>query len=169
MSEWCTIESDPAVFSELVAQIGVKDIEVEEIYSLDSSEQRKEKSYGLIFLFKWRSEVDNRSVLHPSDSPVYFARQIVNNACATQAILSVLLNIDGADLGETLNDFKSFTNEIDSESKGIAIGNSDVLREAHNSFARPEPFLHEESRSSSDGAEAYHFIAYVPCHGGVYE
>ena len=93
----------------------------------------------------------------------------MNNACATQAILSVLLNIDGADLGETLNDFKSFTNEIDSESKGIAIGNSDVLREAHNSFARPEPFLHEESRSSSDGAEAYHFIAYVPCHGGVYE
>ena len=169
MSQWCTIESDPAVFSELVGSIGVKNIDVQEIYSLDSSEQRKEKSHGLIFLFKWRSEIDNREVLDPSETPVYFARQIVNNACATQAILGVLLNSEGVDLGGILDDFKLFTGEIDSESKGIAIGNSDVLREAHNSFARPEPFLQEDSKSSSEGAEAYHFIAYVPCHGGVYE
>jgi ubiquitin carboxyl-terminal hydrolase L5 len=166
---WCTIESDPGVFSELVSEIGVKNIEVEEIYSLDSSEQRKEKSHGLIFLFKWRSEIDDRPVLEPYETPVYFARQIVNNACATQAILGVLLNAEGVDLGETLTDFKSFTNEIDCESKGIAIGNSDVLREAHNSFARPEPFLHEESKHATEEADSYHFIAYVPCNGGVYE
>ena len=169
MSQWCTIESDPAVFSELVATFGVQNIEVQEIYSLDSSEQRKEKSHGLIFLFKWRSEVDDRVVLDPSETPVYFARQIVQNACATQAILGILLNADGVVLGDILDNFKAFTSEIDSESKGIAIGNSDALREAHNSFARPEPFLQEESKSSSEGAEAYHFIAYVPCHGGVYE
>ena len=169
MAEWCTIESDPAVFSELVSEIGVKNIEVEEIYSLDSAEQRKEKSHGLIFLFKWRSEVETRPILDPSESPVYFARQIVNNACATQAILSVLLNIEDFDLGETLNNFKAFTSEIDCESKGIAIGNSDVLRQVHNSFARPEPFVHEESKNASSSEEAYHFIAYVPCYGSVYE
>lgn len=116
-SQWCTIESDPAVFSELVSAIGVENVEVNEIYSLDSSEQRKGKSYGLIFLFKWRSEVDDRPVLEPSETPVYFARQIVNNACASQAILSVLLNAENIDLGSTLVDFKSFTNEIDSESR----------------------------------------------------
>lgn len=169
MSQWCTIESDPAVFSELVAEIGVQNIEVQEIYSLDSAEQRKEKSHGLIFLFKWRSETDDRVVLNPSETAVYFAKQIVNNACATQAILGVLLNAEDIDLGTSLTDFKLFTSEIDCESKGIAIGQSDVLREAHNSFARPEPFLHEESKDSTGGAEAYHFIAYVPCHGGVYE
>lgn len=169
MSQWCTIESDPAVFNELIAEIGVKNIEVDELYSLESAEQTREKSYGLIFLFKWRSEIDSRHVLDPFESPVYFARQMVPNACATQAILSVLLNADGIDLGENLSNFRSFTSEIDSESKGIAIGNSTILMEAHNSFARPEPFLTEESKSATDDADAYHFIAYVPCHGGVYE
>eukprot|EP00596_Hydrurales_sp_CCMP1899_P007565 CAMPEP_0119042362 /NCGR_PEP_ID=MMETSP1177-20130426/14799_1 /TAXON_ID=2985 /ORGANISM="Ochromonas sp, Strain CCMP1899" /LENGTH=189 /DNA_ID=CAMNT_0007009111 /DNA_START=53 /DNA_END=619 /DNA_ORIENTATION=- len=167
---WCTIESDPGVFSELVNEIGVNHVEVEEVLSLDCLEGKKEKSHGLIFLFKWRSEVDDRPVLDPSESPVYFARQIVNNACATQAILGVLLNAEGIDLGGILTDFKSFTSEIDSESKGIAIGNMDSLREAHNSFARPEPFLEEQSNKDTDEkGDAFHFIAYVPCCGGVYE
>ena len=170
---FCTLESDPGVFSSLIHDFGVKDTAVEEIYSLEGSEQRKKQSYGLIFLFKWKAELegsDTRTVLDPADCPVFFARQIVHNACATQAILSVLLNAEGIDLGETLTDFKAFTSEIDSESKGIAIGNSDVLREVHNSFARPEPFLHEEVKSSKDdGEDVYHFIAYVPCQGKVYE
>lgn len=167
---WCTIESDPGVFSELIDKIGVNDAEVEEILSLDYLEGRKEKSHGLIFLFKWRSEVDDRPILDPIESPVYFARQIVKNACATQAILGVLLNAEGVDLGGMLGDFKAFTSEIDSESKGIAIGNMDTLREAHNSFARPEPFLEEQSDKDTDEkGDAFHFIAYVPCFGGVYE
>lgn len=169
---WTTIESDPGVFSALIHEVGVKNVAVEEIYSLEGVELRKEQSYGLIFLFKWKNELetsDSRTVSDPVDAPVFFARQIVNNACATQAILSVLLNAEGIDLGETLTDFKAFTCEIDSESKGIAIGNSDVLREVHNSFARPEPFLHEEVKASSESEDVYHFIAYVPCQGKVYE
>jgi ubiquitin carboxyl-terminal hydrolase L5 len=166
---WCTIESDPGVFNALINEIGVKNVQVEEIYSLDSSEQRKEKSHGLIFLFKYRAENDPRPVLDSTETPVYFARQVVSNACATQAVISVLLNSENVNLGPTLSDFKAFTIDFDSESRGLAIGNSEVLREVHNSFARPEPFIHEEARNASDAEEAYHFVAYVPCHGSVYE
>lgn len=63
---------------------------------------------------------------------------MIENACATQAILSVLLNCEHDDmkLGETLQNFKLFVNNFDPDTKGLALSNSDVIREVHNSFAR---------------------------------
>ena len=130
-------------------------------------------TYGYVFLFKWKKEFENdgRATVDPSEYPdLFFARQIATNACATQAILSVLLNATEIDLGQSLIDFKSFTMMLDSESKGLAIGNFDQIRLAHNSFARPDPFLVEQSATSQqDGEDPYHFVAYLPHQGHVFE
>lgn len=200
MSDWCTIESDPGVFTSLIESFGVRNAQLTELWSLDDDSLQHlvneyNKVYGLIFLFKWQSSAsshggaDGSSDNKPLSSDeiphdLFFAKQVTTNACATQAILSVLFNantIDNNDendedekklfLGTTLDALKSFTSSFPADLKGEAIGASDEIRNAHNSFARKEVFLMDErkKRIATDDDDVFHFIAYVPKHDMVYE
>ena len=76
--------------------------------------------YGLIFLFKWRAETDDKIPLEHGEyhGKVFFAKQVINNACATQAILSVLLNKPELTLGPELTSLRDFTADFSSEMRG---------------------------------------------------
>jgi ubiquitin carboxyl-terminal hydrolase L5 len=128
----------------------------------------------LIFLFKWQKETDTRPIDEDFQSKgVFFANQVINNACATQAIISILMNIQpeqaqGFNLGQELTTLRDFTSDFPPDVRGLAIGNSEAIRTVHNSFHPPQPLIPDEKDNDKDG-DAFHFVAYVPAAGGLYE
>ncbi|KDD74588.1 ubiquitin carboxyl-terminal hydrolase [Helicosporidium sp. ATCC 50920] len=168
---WATIESDPGVFTELLARLGVKNVQVEELYSLDESTLDSLKPiYGLIFLYKWESQSAQSAPVDRDyeHKGLFFAKQEVADACATQALLSILLNSAEVDVGAELQQFREFTMGFGPDMTGLAIGNSDLLRTAHNSFSVAHPVVLEPP-ADDESSEAFHFIAYVPVQGRLYE
>ncbi|RAK71719.1 putative 26S proteasome-associated ubiquitin C-terminal hydrolase [Aspergillus fijiensis CBS 313.89] len=196
---WSTIESDEGVFTSLIENLGVKDVQFEELISLDADTIRSlSPVYGVIFLFKWiRDHPPSTSTstttttqqqppagTHDANPPptLFFANQTIQNACGTQAILSVILNHDTAppspssqlpkiDIGPELRAFKDFTTGFPPDLLGEALSNSEPIRTAHNAFARSSPFVDETQRAQQDeeGGDVYHFIAYTPVAGRLYE
>ncbi|KAM4652283.1 ubiquitin carboxyl-terminal hydrolase BAP1 isoform 2-T2 [Discoglossus pictus] len=178
---WLELESDPGLFTLLVEDFGVKGVQVEEIYDLQS--KCPGPVYGFIFLFKWIEErrsrrkvstlLDDTSVMEDEVvNNMFFAHQLIPNSCATHALLSVLLNCSGVHLGPTLSRIKDFTKGFSPESKGYAIGNAPELAKAHNSHARPEPRHLPEKQNGISAVrtmEAFHFVSYVPIKGRLFE
>ena len=70
----------------------------------------------MIFLFKYptgeakSTEPRDGSYDYAAAENMFFANQVIQNACGTQALLSVLLNKqDKVDIGDKLKEFKEFT------------------------------------------------------------
>ncbi|KAH0543240.1 hypothetical protein FGG08_002404 [Glutinoglossum americanum] len=174
---WNTIESDAGVFTYLVENLGVKNVQFEELVALDADYLRQQSPvYGVIFLFKYPT--GEKPTGTPKDGSfdldaaenLFFAAQTIQNACGTQALLSVLLNKEEEiDLGPQLREFREFTGAFPSDIRGEALSNSELIRDVHNSFARSSPFVDETQRMATEDDDVYHFIAYTPINGALYE
>lgn len=169
--QWCTIESDPMVFTHLSKKLGIKNVQFVEVLDLDSAEsclEFYEHVYGFIFLFKWNPLVKT-SKLEGISSPCFFIKQVVNNACATISILNIAFNFSDIELNESLSDFKSFISDLPPEMRGLALTNSEEIRIAHNSFITAESLNSNKEDFHGKEGDAFHFIALLPKEGMLYE
>ncbi|ODM18330.1 hypothetical protein SI65_06201 [Aspergillus cristatus] len=185
--EWngfCEIESEPAFFNVMLREFGVKGVKVQEVVSLEEELLAflNKPVYGLIFLFRWRE--DDPEKQEPScPEGIWFANQTASNACASVALLNIVNNIEGIELGENLQQFKDFTMSFTPALRGDAVNNFEFVKRIHNSFARNmdlrnadlqlknEATSRRRTKSTRDDeADAgFHFIAFVPAMGKVWK
>jgi ubiquitin carboxyl-terminal hydrolase L5 len=86
-------------------------------------------------------ESDDGTSEDPCPDHVWFANQTAENACCTIALLNIVNNVSGVDLGEHLKSFKDFTQGFPPPLRGNAISNWRLLKSIHNSFARKMDML----------------------------
>ncbi|XP_026731101.1 LOW QUALITY PROTEIN: ubiquitin carboxyl-terminal hydrolase isozyme L5-like [Trichoplusia ni] len=171
--DWCLIESDPGVFTQLIRKFGATGVQVEELWTMeDGIFETLRPVHGLIFLFKYlqHEEPSGPVVTDRRLDKIYFARQVINNACATQAVVSLLLNCDHPDvnIGPELSTLKEFSMSFDPKMRGLTLSNSQTIRSAHNSMAQ-QTFYEFGPKTASKDDEAYHFVGYMPIDGRLYE
>lgn len=130
---------------------------------------------------------------------LWFANQIPENACATYALLNIIMNAPAISLSDELASFKDYSKSLTPPHKGLAVASFEFLKGAHNSFGRktemdewdlglvetfnaskrkvPRKEVKKRSgrKASEDEEEmaeddlAYHYIAYVHVDGAIWE
>ncbi|KAL3470187.1 ubiquitin carboxyl-terminal hydrolase [Aspergillus californicus] len=184
---FCEVESEPAIFNVILREFGVTGVKVQEVISLDDEilALLNKPVYGLIFLFRWREDDSDKQEASCPEG-LWFANQTANNACASVALLNIVNNIEGIDLGDNLQSFKDFTMPFTPALRGDAINNFEFIKRIHNSFARKMDMLNSDlhlkyeagtrrNKSGKRGREeheadaGFHFIAFVPALGKVWK
>lgn len=186
---WCEVESEPAFFDVMIRGFGVNGVKVQEVFSLDDEMVRMlpKPIHGLIFLFQFR---EDDPTMQEATCPehIWFANQTTSNACATIALLNILLNTKGVDLGPTLEQLKEFSMSLSPALRGYVVGNHDYLRKIHNSFSRKMDMLNadlylsnttslkktktnssKEAKESDQVEASFHFVAFVPIDGALWK
>lgn len=101
------------VFTCLTRKFGIKGLEVVEIYDIEPWAVDHLNPRGLFFCFLWHKDHHRPSDFRdPAAERVWFANQLIDDACASQAILNVALNCDDINIGEALEAFKAETKEM---------------------------------------------------------
>ena len=189
---WCEIDSEPAFFNVMVKDLGVEGVKVQEVFSLEPEflAMLPQPVYGLIFLFQYLDEEENDEEREPCPDHVWFANQVVSNACGSYALLNIMNNVPEINLGKDLTEFKEVTMALNPSERGAAVADSDFIRRIHNSFARTverqnlDACLEEDMKKAAtkqsgkrnkkskkiiEDEAAFHFIAYLPVHREIWK
>ncbi|THX45927.1 cysteine proteinase [Aureobasidium pullulans] len=146
---WCEIESEPAFFTTILKDIGVRDLRVQEVFGVDDTNLAvlPKPVHAVIFLFRYQQDDTAEQVPETTcPSHVWFANQLPQFACGTVALLNIVNNIPDLELGLPLQCFKEFTETFDPVARGHAIDSFDFVRKIHNSFARDTDMLAIDSQ-----------------------
>ncbi|KAI1478519.1 cysteine proteinase [Daldinia eschscholtzii] len=194
---WVELESEPGFFNAILQELGAKYFKVQEVYSLDPDilEFLPKPVHGLIFLFQYEGDGEPSNEENRQECPDYlwFTNQTTANACATVALMNIIMNAQDANLGVELQKFKNSTKELPPPHRGYSLDKNDFIRSVHNSVARRIDLLSEDlcldnkyeesiqvkkrrTQKRSNRAPRqkraetnYHYIAYVPVNGQVWE
>ncbi|KAL1800546.1 hypothetical protein ACET3X_000888 [Alternaria dauci] len=151
---FCDIESEPACFSVILREMGVRDVTVREVFSMDPDfllDNIPQPIYGFILLFHYREfGNDDQATECPKD--VWFANQLpAQNSCATLAMINILMNQGNeanVHIGEHLTQFKDFTQDLSPYQRGEAFASFDFVKKIHNSFAKKMDILEGDKHLS---------------------
>ncbi|CAK5284140.1 unnamed protein product [Mycena citricolor] len=135
---FAVLESDPGVFTSLTRRLGIRGLELVELYDIEPWAVDHLRPRGLIFCFLWGKDVHRPAdFADPLATKVWFANQLSDDACASLAILNVALNCPEVQLDGQLEWFRRDTETMSPVMKGLAISSSSFIRSAHTGLARP--------------------------------
>ncbi|KAJ4406635.1 hypothetical protein N0V82_010082 [Gnomoniopsis sp. IMI 355080] len=133
---WVELESDPAYFSGVLKDLGVKDVKIQELFavSIEEVEHLPQPVYGFVFLCRYAGE--DQEGTKPAPQDLWFANQTMANGCATVALINIVMNQSSIVLGPTLTSFKAETAPVAPLVRGYRLDSHPFIRQAHNAFAR---------------------------------
>ncbi|KAL5121104.1 hypothetical protein ACEQ8H_000955 [Pleosporales sp. CAS-2024a] len=143
---FCEIESDPAYFSVILREMGVKDVAVREVFAMDSAilDMVPQPIYGLILLFRYR-DFGTHCQATEGTNDVWFCNQLpTQNSCGTLAMINIIMNSPEIDIGEHMTQFKEFTHDMSSVQRGETLASFDFVKKIHNSFAKRMDILEND-------------------------
>lgn len=152
---WVEMESEPAFFNVMLKDMGVHGVKINEVWSLDDTELAilPQPVHALIFLFRYR-ETDKDDLEVECPDHVWYAEQVPDFACATVALLNIVNNIPGLEMGKDLRAFKDFTQDLTPRLRGDAIDDFTFVKRIHNSFARESDLLQADMHMKDKAEKA---------------
>ncbi|KAI0397498.1 cysteine proteinase [Xylariaceae sp. FL0594] len=194
---WVQLESEPAFFNAMLQDLHAKDFKMQEVFGLDETmlADLPKPVHGLLFLYEWGNEDDSPRARQECPSHLWFGNQTTANACATVALMNIIMNARGVRLGPELERFRDTTKGLSPPHRGHALNTHDFIRAIHNSVARRNDLLSEDlllqnkyedsfhkkkptkrkrvaskpSKKEDRESSTYHYIAFVPLDGQVWE